>query len=171
MRTLFVLRHAKSSWADPRDRDFDRPLNERGRDSAAAVGRYLRDRDWSFDLVLASPAVRVRQTIDGIEETYGRPLDPDFREPLYNAPAAALAKQLRSIGDSVEKVLLVGHNPGLQQLVLLLADADSGDIGGVAAKFPTAALAELEVRGGWHDLRPGSCPLIAFVRPSDLAAG
>ena len=171
MRTLVVLRHAKSSPGDPRDRDFDRPLNERGRDSAAAVGQFMRDREWAFDLVLASPAVRVRQTIEGIEETYGRALDPDFREPLYNAPAATLLRQLRSIDDQVQKVLLVGHNPGLQELVLLLADAASDDIRGVAANFPPAALAELEVRGGWHDLRPGSCPLIAFVRPSGRAAG
>ncbi|HUE78665.1 MAG TPA: histidine phosphatase family protein [Sphingomicrobium sp.] len=171
MRRLFVLRHAKASQHDPGGRDFDRPLTDPGRAAAASIGEFLKDRDFVFDLVLASPAARVRQTIACLAETYERPIEPDFREAIYNASTPTLLELLRSIEGEAENVLLVGHNPGLQELVLQLADAGSYALAlEVSGSFSTGALARLDVPGNWAGLRSGLCPLVEFIRPRDLAS-
>ena len=171
MRRLFVLRHAKASQHDPGGRDFDRPLTNPGQAAAESVGKFLKERNFVFDLVLASPAARVRQTIACLAETYERPIDPDFREEIYNASTPTLLELLRSIEEGAENVLLVGHNPGLQELVLQLADAGSNALAlEVSDSFSTGALARLDVPDGWSGLRLGSCPLVEFIRPRDLTS-
>ncbi|HEY4139384.1 MAG TPA: histidine phosphatase family protein [Casimicrobiaceae bacterium] len=126
MKRLTILRHAKSSWDHHGLADFDRPLNDRGWKSARRVGRELKDREIHFDLCVASTAARVRETLDGLVEGYGR-LDSEIRfEPrIYEATLATLLDIVRGLPDSSGAPLLVGHNPGLHQLVLELADDDS----------------------------------------------
>jgi phosphohistidine phosphatase len=171
MKRLAVLRHAKSSWNDQSLDDFDRPLNERGWRAARRMGSELRDRKIRFDLVLASIATRVRETIDGVQEKYefGAPIR--LEQGIYLASAETLLSLIRELPDAVEAPLLVGHNPGLERLLVELTRDDSKGLRQrIAGKYPTGALAVLRTPDGpWSDLKPGSAKLLEFVRPRDLA--
>jgi phosphohistidine phosphatase len=163
-RRLYLLRHAKSSWKEPGLADHDRPLAGRGRRAAKTIRRYLKTRAIDPDLVLCSTATRARQTLEGIEPALGRGsvrVESDF----YGAGSAALLARLREIPAGVRSVMVIGHNPGLQDLALLLARDGSEEL---AEKFPTAALATLAFRGSWAALNRGEAELIEFIRPRDL---
>ena len=169
MKTLTLLRHAKSGWDDPVARDFDRPLNPKGQRAAAMMGRHMKSLGLAFDHVVASPAVRVVETLAHVGEGYGSDLAPAWDQRAYLASAATLLDIVQALPDAAESVLLSGHNPGLEELVLLLS-ADSDSLRDqVEVKFPTAALAELRfgVRH-WQDVMPGGGVLARFVRPRDL---
>lgn len=170
MKTLTLLRHAKSGWDDPVARDFDRPLNPKGHRAAQTMGVHLRALGLGFDHVVASPAVRVVETLGEVETSYGRALDPHWDQRLYLASAATLLDVVRELPDSAARVLLVGHNPGLEDLVLLLVpDTGSGPRCDVEIKFPTASVAELRFDAEeWHEIMPASGDLARFVRPRDL---
>lgn len=169
MPVLTLLRHAKSSWDDPVERDIDRPLNRRGWRAAERMGRYIAEAGLAFDQVLASPALRVRQTIEGVERGLGRPLEARFDRRIYMASGANLLDLVQAEGAG-ERLLLVGHNPGLEDLLFLLVPEDGCALRREAeAKFPTATLAEIDLGGGgWADVREGSGRLVRFVRPRDL---
>jgi phosphohistidine phosphatase len=161
-RNLALMRHAKSSWDDPAQADHERPLNPRGRRAATRMGRYLRDEGIVPDLVLCSSARRARQTLELL--SLGPRVDVSIEEELYGAGAEAMLARLRRIGDAVSSVLLVGHNPGTQELALALTDEDPRVV-----SFPTAALADLRLRSDtWADLGPGGATLHAFVMPRQL---
>ncbi|KQT34841.1 phosphohistidine phosphatase [Sphingomonas sp. Leaf412] len=170
MKTLTLLRHAKSGWDDPVARDFDRPLNAKGRRAAAAMGRQMRVLGLSFDHVVASPAVRVTETIGEIESGYGRTLAPAWDKRAYLASSAMLLDMVRETDDAHGVLLLVGHNPGLEELVLDLVPDAGGDLrDSVEEKYPTATLAELTFAvTRWADVRAGQAALTRFVRPRDL---
>ena len=170
MKTLTLLRHAKSGWDDPVARDFDRPLNARGQRAAAVIGRYLRSEELTYDRVLASPAVRVTETIAGVEGGYGGALAPDWDKRIYLASAATLLDLVREQSDAVARLLMVGHNPGLEDLAMLLVPAGQGAArDALEAKFPTATLAVIELPiDHWHDAGRGIARLERFVRPRDL---
>ncbi|HWL46359.1 MAG TPA: histidine phosphatase family protein [Sphingomonadaceae bacterium] len=173
MKRLSLLRHAKSSWDEPAMRDFDRPLNARGRRGARAMGRFLRDSGAAFDRIVASPAARVVETLDAVGEGYGRTLAPDYDQRLYLASAAALLEAVRETPDTVDRLLLSGHNPGMEELVLLLAGPREGDAlrRSVEEKFPTAAFVELDFDvARWAEVAAGGGRLARFVRPRDLDA-
>jgi len=174
MRTLTLLRHAKSSWDDAGIRDFDRPLNAKGARAARAMGRHMRAADLRFDHVIASPAVRVIETLDGIWDGYGRRLAPEWDRRIYMATAAALLDVVRETPADTERLLLVGHNPGLEELVLMLVPAGADDAlrEGVEEKFPTASLAEIVFETErWADIDEDMGRLARFVRPRDLDPG
>jgi phosphohistidine phosphatase len=168
MKTLTLLRHAKSGWDDPVRRDFDRPLNPRGRRAARTVGREMRNLGLAFDRILASPARRVVETIEEVAETFG-PLAPDYDERVYLAPAATLVEIIRETPDAIERLLLVGHNPGLEELALRLAGGDGPLRAEVAIKYPTGTLAEMAfpIRH-WTEVADGTGSIVRFVRPRDL---
>jgi phosphohistidine phosphatase len=170
MTILTVLRHAKSSWDEPEVNDFDRPLNERGRRAAKAVGRELERRHVRFDRVFASPALRVRQTIDLLAEGLGGELDVTFDEAIYENEADALFHFVRSIPETVHAPLLVGHNPGLQRLVLkLTCEDDRGFHDRVRDKFPTAAVAVLKLPAErWAEVEPASGEIAELILPKEL---
>ena len=167
MRILSLLRHAKSVWDAPVARDFDRPLNARGRKAARAMGREMKRLRLDFDHVLASPAARVTETIEGLEEEYG-PLAAEYDERFYLASAETLLEIVRAAGDSQRRLLLLGHNPGMEQLALLLGR--SGEMRErIAAKYPTGALAEISFDlASWRDVTAGAGRLERFLRPRDL---
>ncbi len=170
MKTLTLLRHAKSTWDDPVARDFDRPLNGRGRRAAARIGQWLADEGSIFDDVRASPAVRVRQTIEGIEDGLRRPLHPVFDARIYLASAVTLLDIVQGFGEA-DRALLIGHNPGLEDLLLLLTPDADPLRGEVEIKYPTATLAILDLDvTTWRDVGPGSATLRHFIRPRDLDA-
>ena len=170
MKTLTLLRHAKSAWDDPVERDFDRPLNGKGRRAAARMGRWMKDEGLAFDAVIASPALRVRQTIEGIEDGFGQPLKASFDSRIYMASAVTLLDIVHGIDDVCERLLMIGHNPGMEDLVLLLVpETPGGPRSEVEMKYPTAAIAELNFDGArWADLDERTASLARFTRPRDL---
>ncbi|AJP73577.1 SixA phosphatase family protein [Sphingomonas hengshuiensis] len=169
MKTLTLLRHAKSGWDDPVARDFDRPLNPKGQRAAAMVGRHMRALGLGFDHVAASPAVRVIETLAQVAAGYGRDLAPEWDQRLYLASAATLLDLVHELPEGADRVLLVGHNPGLEELVLLLADGGGALREAVETKFPTASLAELRFGDvAWEAISGGSAALARFIRPRDL---
>lgn len=170
VKTLTLLRHAKSGWDDAVARDFDRPLNPKGRRAAQTMGRELRRLGLSFDHVVASPAVRVEQTIDGVESGYARALSPAYDRRIYLASAGSLLDVVRETDDEYAHLLLIGHNPGLEDLVLLLAPDEPGTLrDDVEEKYPTATLAELTFAVDcWAEVRERGGTLTRFIRPRDL---
>ena len=170
MKTLTLLRHAKSGWDDPVQRDFDRPLNAKGARAAALIGQHMRALGLSFDHVVASPAQRVIETVAQLGSGYGRELDPEWDRRLYLASSTMLLDLIHALPADAERVLMIGHNPGLEELVLLLAPDDgSAARDAVEEKFPTASLAQLTFAADrWADVKAGAGALVRFVRPRDL---
>jgi phosphohistidine phosphatase len=168
MKQLLLLRHAKSSWDDPDHADFDRPLSARGLKAASLVGRELARRDWLPDLALVSPALRTRDTWRLVSAELTARVPAEFAETLYDATAADVLAQLRQA--SASTLLVLGHNPGLEELAKRLADArsDARALERLRDKFPTAALARFVVDGGWADLDFGGARLTHCIRPKDL---
>ena len=165
MKTLGLLRHAKSDWGPSDKRDFDRGLNARGRRGAALMGAHVRKQVPQWDRLIASPARRVELTL----ESAAIGPTPEWDERLYLASTDAIFGVLREAsGDSV---LIVGHNPGLGDMILdLIAPARENALFDEAKlKFPTAAFAVLELGiDEWADVRPECAALIHFKRPRDL---
>lgn len=169
MKSLTLLRHAKSGWDDPVTRDFDRPLNPRGRRAARTIGAEMKAQGLAFDLVMASPARRVTETLDEVAAGYGD-VAPNYDERLYLASVATLLDIVRHAPDSVGRLLLVGHNPGLEELALRLARRDSDRLRGeVEVKYPTGTVAEIELPvERWAEVREGTGRIARFIRPRDL---
>jgi len=170
MKTLTLLRHAKSGWDDSVARDFDRPLNAKGQRAAIAMGRHMRAQGLAFDHVAASPAVRVEETLAHVAQGYGSDLAPHWDKRIYLASPATLLDIVHEFPEGASRALLSGHNPGLEELVLALASDESNALrGDVETKFPTASLAEMRFDAdSWRAIVPGSGTLVRFVRPRDL---
>ena len=168
MKILYVLRHAKSDWGNSSLEDFDRPLNARGRKAAKAIGKELRTRKIKPDLVLASPAVRALQTLERVENAYGSKFRVESEPRIYGSEPKTLVDLVRSAPDDVQRLLIVGHNPGLQDLVVALSRP--GELLDEAAdKFPTAALAEIRFDAdSWSEIAAGRGILECLVRPRAL---
>ncbi len=167
MKLLGLMRHAKSDWDDLSLRDFDRGLNKRGRKGAALMGQHIIDQGAKWDKVLASPAARVRCTLDAS----GLDIPVIFQDTAYMADATTLLALLAQHGGDAQAVMLAAHNPGLQELALDLVppEAENALFEQVMAKFPTAAFAVFELDiDNWADLAPGCGRLIHFARPRDL---
>jgi len=171
MKTLTLLRHAKSSWAEQGKDDFDRPLNTRGREAARLVGRELRRRKMRFDLVLASPAARVRETLEELAEGYGEGFDARFDRRIYLAEPDVLLNLVRDLPDTIQCPLLVGHNPGIEQFALRLsAEDDQGVRAKIATKYPTGALVRIELPAKhWSNAGGEPGTMSGLILPRDLA--
>jgi len=170
MKRLAALRHAKSSWDDATLDDFNRPLNDRGWKSARRIGRELKHRALRFDIVLASTAARVRETIDGVQEHYDFAAPIRFEPQMYGASEQKLLSLVRALPETAHAPLLVGHNPGLERLLLGLTRDDEDELRHrVAGKFPTGALAVLELPANhWADVAAGSGKIIELILPKEL---
>lgn len=171
MKRLTLLRHAKSGDDGLVARDFDRRLNAKGRRAARAIGRHLRESGARFDTVIASPAVRVAETIEEVAAGYGPGPAPDWRRGVYLASAEELLELVKDAPEASESLLLVGHNPGLEELVLLLvpAAAPGARREAVEEKYPTASVAQIDLDvAHWDEARGGVGRLVSFVRPRDL---
>jgi phosphohistidine phosphatase len=161
MKRLLLLRHAKSSWGDPALADFERPLNERGLRAAPLVGRFMREQKLRPDLVLSSPAERARETARLVAEAAGLAAPLRFDERIYEATAARLLEVVSQAEEGAQELLLVGHNPGLEDLLALLT--------GEARRMPTAALARILLNvEKWSKVREGSGRLEWHVKPKEL---
>ena len=168
MKTLLVLRHAKAEADSDSGKDFDRPLAERGWEDSRAMGRAMRDRGLAPELIVSSPARRASETASALVDGHGDALRLDFDQRIYNAPPEAL---LEVIGEAEgESLMLVGHNPGVQHLVLMLTDPSDQPLREqVEEKFPTAALAMIALPiDDWRATRAGGGHLELLLTPKAL---
>jgi phosphohistidine phosphatase len=167
-RQLFLLRHAKSSWDDPGLDDHERPLAPRGERAVKVLADHLHVNGISPTLVLCSTSRRTRETLEGVSPDGERLIESE----LYSASGPELLERLRRVPEDVVAVMVIGHNPAMQTLVLRLAggqpEFDGSDLEAVRRKFPTGALATLTFACNWSELGPGSARLTAFVRPKAL---
>ena len=175
MLTLLLLRHAKSSWDDPGLADYDRPLAKRGKKAAPEIGAALAAKGLRPDLVLCSSAVRARETLELVLKALGPPA-PEVRydEELYMAaPAILIARLRKHMADpaSPQHVMLVGHNPGFEELARMLAGSGGGDdCARLAEKFPTCSVAVIAFDAdSWSAVEAGAGRLAHFLTPKHLA--
>jgi phosphohistidine phosphatase len=174
MKTVYLLRHAKSEWADPGLKDHDRPLNERGRDAAPRMGAYMKSKRYKPDLVLCSTARRTVATYELIKEALGPGVPVQFEETLYLAEPRQLMERLQWVDDGAKAIMFIGHNPGIAQFALELCaspedDAEEKSHKRMREKYSTGALAVLKVPAkSWRDVRLGTGRLKDFMRPKDL---
>ena len=169
VRQLLLLRHAKSAWPDVAD--HERPLAGRGRRDAPLAGRWLRAAGRVPDRVVCSTAKRARETWQLAAAELNASPSLRFDQRVYGAAAAELLDLARETAPRARSLLIVGHDPAMQELTLTLASAQAGDAGAlerVRVKFPTAAIAVLEFNGTWHRLGPEQARLTTFVVPRDL---
>jgi phosphohistidine phosphatase len=183
-RKLVLLRHAKSAWPDVPD--HERPLAGRGIRTAPVMGRWLRDAGLVPDQVLCSTARRARETWQFAQAGLAATPPVSFEDRVYDATATELLALIREVPPATGTLLLIGHNPAIEDLALMLAaapgaarpsaagpgsgTASSGDLERMRAKFPTAAIAVLQPAGTWRALAPGRARLTAFVTPRHLPA-
>ena len=168
MRTLYLGRHAKSSWSDPTLPDFERPLARRGRRDAKRVAAHLRRCGIEPALILCSSAARTRETLELLRPALGE-ARIRIEDELYARSGDGLRERLRAVDDAVDSVMVIGHNPGLQDLALALASTGA-ELERLQVKFPTGALATLAVpRATWSELAAGDAELAAYVVPRQLS--
>jgi phosphohistidine phosphatase len=172
---LLLLRHAKSDWGTDAD-DHDRPLSSRGRKAGPEIAGYMRTAGYLPELVLCSTAQRTRETLDLLLPAWKQKPTIRYERALYLAEWPQLLAALTKAPGHVSPLLLVGHNPGIEQLAVALAtEPESGEertrMQSIAQKFPTGALAvlEFEIRT-WRALKPGTGRIVDFVRPKDLGS-
>jgi phosphohistidine phosphatase len=161
MKTLFVLRHAKSSWKDKELSDFDRPLKPQGREAAETMGAFFKRKRIHPDLILSSPAVRAKETIGIILESAKLTGQLHFDDRIYEASANRLLEVVNQIQTDVRSALIVGHNPGLEELIALCTGRNE--------RMPTAALAKLTFKtSNWTDVAKAAAKLEWVVKPKEL---
>jgi phosphohistidine phosphatase len=171
VKLLGLFRHAKSDWHDPRARDFDRPLNARGKAGAELMGRHVRDHGVKWERMLASPAIRCAETVELACQAAGRPVAAIWDRRIYLASGVTLADVLRDQEGDPASILMVGHNPGLEDLIFDLVpdDGTSPLRDAVEIKFPTASFAVVELEiDRWVDLADRCGRLVHLMRPRDL---
>lgn len=171
MVRLLLLRHAKSSWPSGM-LDVDRPLSARGRKAAVLMGDYLDDEELLPDLVLISPARRTVETWSLVQPALG-PVTMRAEPRIYDAPAARLLSLIQEIDPQISSVLIIGHNPGFEDLARLLASHGDGEaLSRMRQKYPTAGLAVIDCDcASWADIKPRGGKLERFVTPKFLGAG
>ena len=167
---LYVLRHAKSSWDDPGLEDHERPLAPRGRRATKVLAEHIRANGIEPAQVLCSNSVRTRETLDGIAVGGEHLIEAE----LYGASCEEVVERLRRVPEEVGSVMVIGHNPAMQMLVLRLAGRggvaeDGSRLAEVQSKFPTGGLATLSLDCRWDELGPSCAQLEDFVRPKQLA--
>lgn len=160
MKTLMILRHAKSSWDDPELSDFDRPLNARGRTAAPFMGRLIAERGYLPEIIISSPAKRAAETAALVRENAGISAATEFDERIYEASPQALRQVVSEAPDTVTSLMIVGHNPGMEGFVRFLT--------GELLPMPTAALSliDLDIEK-WKDLNANCGRLVRMIKPKD----
>jgi phosphohistidine phosphatase len=171
VKNILLLRHAKSTWNIPGQNDHDRSLNERGERAARTMATHIVTKAPRPDLILCSTAMRTRQTLAALVTALASPAPPiSLEKQLYLASESELLERLQALPEDVATALLIGHNEGIGELAVGLAGQGPAEaLQRLQEKYPTGALAILALgQGPWSALAPGSCELLAFVRPRDL---
>jgi phosphohistidine phosphatase len=167
MRTLYLLRHAKSSWSDPTLSDHERQLARRGRRDAKRIAKHLLRQGIEPELVLCSTAERTRETLELLRSALGDTSTIRLEAQLYGASVDGLIGRVHQVPDDVTSLMLIAHNPGLHDLAVFLA-SPSAERERLEAKFPTAALATLTLQVTWRGLSRATAELVAYVVPKEL---
>ena len=162
MRTLYLLRHAKSSWKDASLSDFERPLKRRGREAAELVGERLAQEKLKNPVLICSPAVRTRETAELVLKSSKLRVEERWDERIYEASLRDLLQVVSDIPDDKKVAIIIGHNPGFEELLAFLT--------GESRRMPTAALAKILFDVSWKDIEARSGKLDWFVTPKELAA-
>lgn len=171
MLTLTLFRHAKSSWSHPGLGDFDRPLSERGEEAVPKMAAYLAEQGLVPDLVLCSSARRTRETLGLALPCWRTKPKIDYVKALYLADVPALLAATRDAPPDVRHLMIVGHNPGLQNFALKLIGSKAKGAGAISRKFPTAAIATITFdTDDWQAIELGAGHLHAFVTPKQFEA-
>jgi len=158
MKTIFLLRHAKSSWENSDLSDFDRPLNQRGLETAPFMGEIIFKNQFQIDLIVSSPATRARQTAILVKEAAKINGEIEYDDGIYEASPPRLVKVLSEIVEKYQSAMLVGHNPGMEGLVKFLA--------GEIQPMPTAALAVIDLKiDKWNEINADCGTLRTLLRP------
>ncbi len=161
MKQLFLLRHAKSSWDDPNLSDFDRPLNERGQKTAPKMGKVIAEKKVKPEIILCSPAKRTIETLELVIESSKLRSDIAYEKRIYDASTRTLLEVLRAQDPEITSILMIGHNPGLSDLLTELT--------GESEHFPTAALAKIQLHiKSWNGIKDGAGKLSWILRPREL---
>ncbi len=161
MKKIILLRHAKSSWADASLPDFERPLNSRGTTIAPAMGKFLRSQCCDSDIILASTALRVRETLEGLLPEWHCSAEVLWEKSLYLATLSTLESYMWGLHDSWSTAMLVGHNPGLSDLASKLASQE--------LYLPTCAIAIFESSAvSWSQFFPSHCKCVAVWKPKEI---
>jgi phosphohistidine phosphatase len=161
MKTLMIMRHAKSSWDDASLSDFDRPLNKRGKEAAPFMGKFLAGKGLTVDLILSSPAKRAKETAELVKQAANWSTPVEFNDHIYEASPQTLYSILSKVNDELVSLMIVGHNPGMEGFVKLL----TGKL--VAMSTASVALVEFDV-DVWSRIEPGAGQLIDVFRPKEL---
>ena len=160
MKTLFLCRHAKSSWTDAALSDFDRPLNERGLKAAPFMGELMREKKLRPNIVLSSPALRARATAEILKKSGTLATDTTFEHRIYEASPQGLRQVIAELDDSNYSAMLIGHNPGIEGFIRFLT--------GQLEPMPTAAIAVINLDiDKWNAIDDGCGELEAIFRPKD----
>lgn len=160
MKTLYILRHAKSCWADASLSDFERPLNERGIKAAPFMGRLMTEKNFQPEIILSSPAKRAKQTAMMVKKSGAMRAEIRYDERIYEASPLRLMEIVSEIENTVESILLIGHNPGFEGLVKFLT--------GEFHVMPTAALAVIDLKiDDWKSIHTECCSLRVLIRPKE----
>jgi len=163
MKTLLILRHAKSSWSDPGLADFDRPLNERGLRTAPFMGSLIISKGHAPSIILSSPATRARQTAELARSGADLSAEIVYDERIYEANPLALTQVVSELDDSINSAMVVGHNPGMEGFVRHLTGENEA--------MPTTALAVVKLGiDSWKAINSGCGKLSAIYRPKDEIA-
>ncbi len=171
MKILNLLRHAKSDLQDSSKRDFDRPLNDKGKRVSRAMGSWVAEQKITFDHIIASPAIRVSQTLEHFAEGYSKRLKINWERKVYLASSVTLLDMVRECDSHHDSILLVGHNPGIEDVIFDLVpdDGSSPYRDNVEKKYPTGTFAQLEIDiNSWSDLNEPSAKLVTFIQPRDI---
>lgn len=172
MKTLILLRHAKAAPQDEAG-DHKRPLSAKGRAAATLVGAKLKAMGIKPELILVSTALRTRETYELVAAAAG--LKPaEFEDEIYLASTMVILRRLKKVPSRTNSVLIIGHNPGLAELVRKLPDPAESDMEVLAKsrlKFPPASCAVLDVLTPWSEIQDGDCGIKAYFTPAELGAG
>ncbi len=170
MRTLYLLRHAKSDRGNPEQSDIDRPLAPRGRRDAPAMAAYMRKHDYRPELILCSPAMRTRETLALLQPVLGPDIRAVYDRKLYLGSPDVLLRRLRDVEETIAGVLVIGHNPGLERLAAALAPrGDRRALTRMREKYPTCGLAVIHLHiDRWEQADLGAGTLTDFMVPAEL---
>ncbi|MEO6588873.1 MAG: histidine phosphatase family protein [Pyrinomonadaceae bacterium] len=161
MKTLFIMRHAKSSWDNPDWSDFARPLNLRGLDTAPFMGEVMKKNDFDPEIIISSPAMRAKQTAGLVKESAGFRANIKFDERIYEASPLRLLEVVSDIEDYYDSAMIIGHNPGFESLVRILT--------GKIEAMPTAALAVVDLEiNSWNEINSETGDLRKMFRPKEI---
>lgn len=169
MKSLILLRHAKAAPAAAGG-DHHRPLDERGRQASALVGAHLRSLGLRPDILLVSSALRTRETCQIVAAAAGLP-EPQFEDDLYLASSGVLLRRIRKTPPRAGSLMVIGHNPGLAELMVKLSDPAESDAEALArarTRVPTCSCAVLNVLTPWSEIQDGDCGMTAFITPKLL---